>query len=117
MIYIERDNKVLEYYTDDEIEKPIIKILNQVESLVSAETIEDFGVFTFHKDDIDKLRNLMRRDEAMEVEYYEDDDGDDETGKPIIRRFYGCPSCGKTIYSASEFCRDCGQRLKYEKRW
>ena len=50
----------------------------------------------------------------MEVEEYEDDDGNDEEGRPIIRRFCGCPRCHTNIYSNYyRYCIRCGQRLRW----
>lgn len=52
-----------------------------------------------------------------EVLEYEDDDGDDDEGKPIIRFFYGCPSCKRTVYRGMNYCNKCGQRLDFTKVW
>ena len=44
---------------------------------------------------------------------YEDDDGDDEYGRQIIRRFYGCPTCNATLYPKVSYCDCCGQKLSW----
>ena len=49
----------------------------------------------------------------MEAVEYEDDDGYDETGKQIVRRFYCCSRCHKTLYSRTLYCHNCGQKLYF----
>lgn len=48
-----------------------------------------------------------------QVEEYEDNDGDDYNGRPIIRYFYGCPECDLVLYHRVNYCEKCGQKLDF----
>jgi hypothetical protein len=63
------------------------------------------------------ILTAMYRQMPKAVNEYEDYDGDDENGHPIIRYFYGCPSCKKNIYRPVKYCSSCGQRLSFENAW
>ena len=48
--------------------------------------------------------------------YFEDDDGDDYYGRPIIRKFYKCPKCNNTItHTHYSYCGKCGQKLTFKE--
>ena len=49
------------------------------------------------------------------VDEYEDNDGDDYRGRPIIRHFYGCPSCEALIYHHVNYCENCGQKRDFSR--
>lgn len=59
------------------------------------------------------IEECLKKAEAKQIIKYEDNDGDDEYGRPIIRTFYGCPICNETIYRYNKYCKNCGQRLSF----
>ena len=61
--------------------------------------------------------NAVWKQIPREVNEYEDDDGEDDNGKPIIRHFYGCPTCNKSIYFYMKYCSECGQKLNFSRVW
>lgn len=71
------------------------------------------GDNNYDDDKYGMIYDALKATIPMEVEEYEDDDGDDEDGNPIIRHFYGCPRCHKSIYQSFNFCTRCGQRLQW----
>lgn len=73
-----------------------------------------------HSNDINSrlfyIEEDLKKAEAKTADEYEDDDGEDDNGKPIIRHFYGCPVCHRTIYSSQiNYCNNCGQRLTFKR--
>lgn len=52
-------------------------------------------------------------EEETTIAYYEEDnDGDDEDGRPIIRKFHYCGKCGKSLYSYSSRCPRCNTKFR-----
>ena len=90
------------------------------ESIVFKKEIKKtaFKITGKEKNDIHGIiLEAMWRQIPKKVNELEDDDGDDYDGKPIIRHFYGCPSCNRTIYHHIKYCEECGQRLDFTHTW
>lgn len=73
-----------------------------------------------HSNDINSrlfyIEEALKKADIKTADEYEDDDGEDDNGKPIIRHFYGCPVCHRTIYSSQiNYCSNCGQRLTFKR--
>ena len=62
----------------------------------------------------EKTYDITQLGTPKEVMEFDDHDGDDDYGCPIIRTTYSCPTCGHKFWKreiGAYECEKCGQRL------
>lgn len=96
-------NKYDEYKTRKELKKEINEIILNKKEYDPKDTNSRYII----------ILSSLRKTVPKEADEYEDNDGDDENGKPIIRRFPVCPVCYKSLYLYDNYCPKCGQKMMY----
>lgn len=100
-------NKIEMFILERQERRLHIKMIKKLVDESSTRYSDDMSSKLFY------IEEALKKAAIRRAEEYEDDDGDDEDGSPIIRRFYGCPTCHEIIYQSQNYCSHCGQRLKF----
>ena len=102
--------KIEMFFLEQQEKKLHIKYIKELLARSSKRHSNDLNSRLFY------IEEALKKAEIKIVDEYEDDDGEDDNGKPIIRHFYGCPVCHRTIYSSQiNYCNNCGQRLTFKR--
>jgi ethanolamine utilization cobalamin adenosyltransferase len=101
-------NSVKEFFIDRDEKKLHIKYIKQLLNKSSKSFLNNKNERLLY------IEEALRKAEIKKVEEYEEDDGDDVNGKPIIRRLYDCPTCKQHVYYKQNYCSHCGQRITFK---
>lgn len=57
------------------------------------------------------IKEAVLKQQLGKLEKFEDEDGTDENGRPILFYKEACPDCGEICYSG-KYCIHCGKKVR-----